>query len=128
MEFPKKQLLVVGDRVLITPEEGGETYDRFRDRVIVPIGDPRGRVISFGGRALDPKARAKYLNGPDSELFDKGRVLYGLTEARRLLRIVALANEPVAFGLLAGVWSGEAPRTKILRLMKADLGRVVDFH
>jgi DNA primase len=72
--------------LVIVPEEGGESYDRFRDRVSFPITDTRGRIISFGGRALDPKARAKYLNGPDTELFDKGRVLYGLPEARRLLQ------------------------------------------
>ena len=72
--------------VLIEPEEGkGQPYDRFRERIIFPITDQRGRVISFGGRALDPNARAKYLNGPDSPLFDKGRVLYGLAEARKLL-------------------------------------------
>ncbi len=71
--------------VMITPEDGGEAYDRFRDRIIFPITDARGRIISFGGRAMDPKARAKYLNGPDTELFDKGRVLYGLPEARKLL-------------------------------------------
>ena len=71
--------------VMIAPEDGGEGYDRFRDRILFPIIDTRGRIISFGGRALNPKARAKYLNGPDTELFDKGRVLYGLHEARRLL-------------------------------------------
>jgi DNA primase len=71
--------------VLITPEDGGEGYDRFRDRIIFPITDGKGRVISFGGRAMDPKARAKYLNGPDTDLFDKGRALYGLPDARRLL-------------------------------------------
>ncbi|HLZ84320.1 MAG TPA: DNA primase [Caulobacteraceae bacterium] len=71
--------------VLIVPEDGGEGYDRFRDRIIFPITDGRGRIVSFGGRAMDPRARAKYLNGSDTELFDKGRVLYGLPEARRLL-------------------------------------------
>jgi DNA primase len=71
--------------LLIVPEDGGLGYDRFRDRIIFPITDARGRIVSFGGRAMDPKARAKYLNGPDTELFDKGRVLYGLPEARRLL-------------------------------------------
>ncbi len=71
--------------VMIVPDDGGEAYDRFRDRIIFPITDPRGRIVSFGGRAMDPKARAKYLNGPDTELFDKGRVLYGLPEARKLL-------------------------------------------
>ena len=73
--------------LLIAPEEGGAPYDRFRERVIFPITDTRGRVISFGGRALDPNARAKYLNGPDSPLFHKGAVLYGLSEARKLLHL-----------------------------------------
>jgi DNA primase len=50
-----------------------------------PITDGRGRVISFGGRALDPEARAKYLNGPETPLFHKGSNLYGMPEARRLL-------------------------------------------
>jgi DNA primase len=71
--------------VLIAPEDGAAPYDRFRDRIIFPIADARGRVISFGGRAMDAQARAKYLNGPDTDLFDKSQVLYGLAEARRLL-------------------------------------------
>jgi DNA primase len=71
--------------LLIAPEGGGAPYDRFRDRVIFPITDGRGRAVSFGGRALDPEARAKYLNGPETPLFHKGRTLYGLPEARRLL-------------------------------------------
>ena len=71
--------------LLIAPEDGGAPYDRFRDRIIFPIADGRGRIISFGGRAMDPAARAKYLNGPDTALFDKGRTLFGLPEARRLL-------------------------------------------
>ncbi len=71
--------------LLIAPEDGASPYDRFRDRIIFPISDGRGRIVSFGGRALDPAARAKYLNGPDTPLFDKGRLLYGLAEARRLL-------------------------------------------
>jgi DNA primase len=72
--------------LLIAPEDGGGApYDRFRDRIIFPIADARGRVVSFGGRAMDPEARAKYLNGPETSLFQKGRTLYGLGEARRLL-------------------------------------------
>ncbi len=71
--------------LLIAPEDGGAPYDRFRERIIFPIADGRGRVVSFGGRALDPQARAKYLNGPESALFHKGATLYGLPEARRLL-------------------------------------------
>jgi len=71
--------------VLISPEDGGQPYDRFRDRIIFPITDSRGKVVSFGGRAMDPNARAKYLNGPETGLFHKGRVLYGLFEARKIL-------------------------------------------
>ena len=71
--------------LLIAPEDGGAPYDRFRDRIIFPIADARGRIVSFGGRALDPEAKAKYLNGPETGLFHKGLLLYGLPEARRLL-------------------------------------------
>lgn len=71
--------------VLISPEDGGAPYDRFRDRIIFPITDTRGKVVSFGGRAMDPNARAKYLNGPETSLFHKSRVLYGLFEARKIL-------------------------------------------
>jgi DNA primase len=71
--------------LLIAPEDGSAPYDRFRDRIIFPITDPRGRVISFGGRALNPEAKAKYLNGPETALFTKSQALYGLPEARRLL-------------------------------------------
>ncbi len=71
--------------LLIAPEDGGAPYDRFRDRIIFPIVEGRGRIVSFGGRAMDPEARAKYLNGPETEIFHKGRILYGLPEARRLL-------------------------------------------
>ena len=71
--------------LLIAPEDGGAPYDRFRDRIIFPIGDARGRTVSFGGRAMDPQARAKYLNGPETSIFHKGHHLYGLAEARKLL-------------------------------------------
>jgi DNA primase len=64
------------------PEGGGEPYDRFRGRIIYPIRDARGRCIGLGGRAMDPNARAKYLNSPETELFDKGRSLYNIGPAR----------------------------------------------
>lgn len=76
---------LIDSGVLISPEDGGAPYDRFRDRIIFPITDSRGKVVSFGGRAMDPNARAKYLNGPETSLFHKGRVLYGLFEARKIL-------------------------------------------
>ena len=71
--------------MLISPESGGQPYDRFRDRLMFPILDARGRIVSFGGRAMNPDDRAKYLNGPESPLFHKGATLYGLPEARRIL-------------------------------------------
>ena len=61
--------------LLIAPEDGGSPYDRFRERVIFPITDQRGRVVSFGGRALNPDAKAKYMNGPETELFHTGAML-----------------------------------------------------
>jgi DNA primase len=63
-------------------------YDRFRDRVMFPIRDVRGRIIGFGGRILD-KGEPKYLNSPETELFHKGRELYGLYEARQATRSLA---------------------------------------
>jgi len=71
--------------LLIAPDDGGAPYDRFRDRIIFPIEDGRGRIVSFGGRAMDAEAKAKYLNGPETSLFHKGATLYGLPEARKLL-------------------------------------------
>lgn len=69
--------------LIIRPEDGRPSYDRFRDRIMFPIRDPRGRVIAFGGRAMNPDALAKYLNSPDTPLFHKGTVLYNMDKARR---------------------------------------------
>ncbi|MEO0913035.1 MAG: DNA primase, partial [Pseudomonadota bacterium] len=65
-----------------TPDDGGQPYDRFRDRILFPIRNAQGRAIAFGGRAMDPNARAKYLNSPETPLFDKGRALYNHGPAR----------------------------------------------
>ena len=62
--------------------EGERTYDRFRDRLMFPIRDARGRCIAFGGRIID-QGEPKYLNSPETTLFHKGRELYGLYEARQ---------------------------------------------
>ncbi len=80
--------------LLIAPEDGGQPYDRFRDRIIFPIADARGRVVSFGGRAMDPQARAKYLNGPETSIFHKGHHLYGLAEARKLIAAAPAGETP----------------------------------
>lgn len=69
------------------PQPGG-FYDRFRDRVMFPIRDTRGRVVGFGGRILD-QGEPKYLNSPETPLFHKGRELYGLYEARQELRQIS---------------------------------------
>ncbi len=71
-----------------TAATGAGHYDRFRDRVMFPIRDVRGRTIGFGGRILD-KGEPKYLNSPETELFHKGRELYGLYEARQATRSLA---------------------------------------
>ena len=82
-DFPEALQVEAG--LLIKPDDGGPTYDRFRDRVMFPIGDRRGRIIAFGGRALG-EAPAKYLNSPETPLFHKGRTLYNLAIAREASR------------------------------------------
>ena len=74
--------LIVEAGLCARPDDGGAPYDRFRGRIIFPIRDGRGRAISLGGRAMDPNARSKYLNGPETVLFDKGRSLYNHAPAR----------------------------------------------
>ena len=66
----------------VKSDESNRVYDRFRGRIMFPIRDSRGRCIAFGGRSLDPTARAKYLNSPETPLFDKGSNLYNLVSAR----------------------------------------------
>jgi len=78
--FPEPLAVEAG--LLIRPEGGGACYDRFRGRVMFPIADRRGRVIAFGGRTLGD-GEPKYLNSPETPLFHKGRVLYGLAQAMR---------------------------------------------
>jgi DNA primase len=70
---------------LVIKGEGGKRYDRFRDRVMFPIHDARGRVVGFGGRVID-RGEPKYLNSPETPVFAKGRELYGLFQARDAIR------------------------------------------
>jgi DNA primase len=72
-------LVVFGDDIPVS-------FDRFRDRIMFPIEDARGRTIAFGGRALSPDVPAKYLNSPETELFHKGHVLYNFRRARENVR------------------------------------------
>ncbi len=68
---------------LVIEQDNGRCWDRFRDRILFPIRDRRGRTIAFGGRALDDDVTPKYLNSPETPFFHKGRELYGLYEARQ---------------------------------------------
>ncbi|EOC5531793.1 DNA primase [Acinetobacter baumannii] len=69
---------------LIRSSDSGRDFDLLRDRVIFPIRDPKGRVVGFGGRALNDEIKPKYINSPDSEVFHKNQLLYGLYEGRKL--------------------------------------------
>ena len=103
-----EQLLATG---LVIRKDNGQHYDRFRDRIMFPIRDTRGRTIGFGGRTLGD-GEPKYLNSPETVLFHKGRELYGLYEARQALRnieqlvvvegymdVVALARHGIDFAV-----------------------------
>jgi DNA primase len=91
-EAERLRLLQVGLIIERERKPGADTpaghYDRFRDRVMFPIRDARGRTIGFGGRVLD-QGEPKYLNSPETELFHKGRELYGLYEARQASRTLS---------------------------------------
>lgn len=78
----RKLLLDAG---MLVQNDAGRSYDRFRDRVVFPIRDQRGRIIAFGGRVLGDD-KPKYLNSPETRIFSKGRELYGLYQARQANR------------------------------------------
>jgi len=103
--------LLITTGMSVSKDDGGQ-YDRFRNRIMFPIRDRRGRVIAFGGRVIDKEDNPKYLNSPESPLFHKGRELYGLSEAKQALRqidrllvvegymdVVALAQHGVRYAV-----------------------------
>lgn len=81
--FQREQLLEAG---MLVERESGGYYDRFRNRIMFPIRDVRGRMLAFGARVVDPDDQPKFINSPQTALFDKGRTLYGLDAARRAIR------------------------------------------
>lgn len=83
-DYTVEELVEAG--VLVRREDTQRTYDRFRDRLMIPIRDRDGRVIGFGARTLDPDGIPKYLNSPKTALFDKSHTLYGLDLARKTIR------------------------------------------
>ncbi|HEU4922179.1 MAG TPA: DNA primase, partial [Burkholderiales bacterium] len=124
-DYQDKSLLEVG----LVIENEGKRYDRFRDRVIFPILNARGSVIGFGGRILD-KGEPKYMNSPETPLFEKGRELYGLPQARAAIRtagrvlvvegymdVVALAQFGVGYAVATlGTATTPVHVSKLLRL------------
>ena len=116
--------------MLIAPEDGGDSYDRFRGRLMFPIRDARGRVIAFGGRILGD-GQPKYLNSPDTPLFDKGRTLYNLDRAgplaRKSGRLLVVEGYMDVIGLAqAGIAEAVAPLgTALTEQQIALLWRVV---
>ncbi|PHP64880.1 DNA primase [Zhengella mangrovi] len=102
------------------------SYDRFRDRIMFPITDTRGRVIAFGGRAMSADVPAKYLNSPETELFHKGRVLYNHGPARRAAQeagtVVAVEGYMDVIALAqAGIRHAVAPLGTALTEEQMDL-------
>jgi DNA primase len=80
-KIPVEDMIEAG--LLVAGEDIAVPYDRFRDRIMFPIADWRGRVIAFGGRALEKDVSAKYLNSPETPLFHKGATLYNIAAARQ---------------------------------------------
>jgi len=109
-DYGDKALAAAG---LVKVNEDGKRYDVFRDRIMFPIVDVRGNVVGFGGRVLkDQPGAPKYLNSPETPVFEKGRELYGLYQARRAIRdagrvlvvegymdVVALAQNGVGYAV-----------------------------
>ena len=114
---------------LVVAGENGKRYDRFRDRIMFPIHDSRGRVVGFGGRVLDA-GEPKYLNSPETPVFSKGRELYGLYLARSAIRdaghvvvvegymdVVALAQHGIGYAVATlGTSTTATHAQKLLRL------------
>jgi DNA primase len=109
--FPDYQSDTLSETGLVIAGDDGKRYDRFRDRIMFPIINVRGQVIGFGGRVLD-KGEPKYLNSPETPLFEKGRELYGLFQAQKSIRggqqvlvvegymdVVALAQHGVEYAV-----------------------------
>jgi DNA primase len=109
--FPDYQDAALNETGLVITNEEAKRYDRFRDRIMFPIINVRAQIIGFGGRVLD-KGEPKYLNSPETPLFEKGRELYGLFQAQKAIRsgqkvlvvegymdVVALAQHGVEYAV-----------------------------
>ena len=126
--------LLIEAGLLITPKDFGsdkQPYDRFRGRLMIPIRDPRGRVIAFGGRVIGD-GEPKYLNSPDTPLFDKGRTLYNLDKAlpaaRKAGRVIVVEGYMDVIALAqAGIGEAVAPLgTALTEAQLERLWRIAD--
>ena len=97
---------------LVLPRTGGGFYDRFRDRLMFPITNVGGRTVAFGARTLDPEGQPKYLNSPETPIYRKGTILYGLSEAKDAIRKEGQAVMVEGY-------------TDLLRLMQSGIEHVV---
>ncbi|MFZ5503087.1 MAG: DNA primase [Pseudomonadota bacterium] len=129
--FPNYESDALSETGLVITNDEGKRYDRFRDRIMFPIVNVRGQVIGFGGRVLD-RGEPKYLNSPETTLFDKGHELYGLFQAQKAIRarecvvvvegymdVVALAQHGVEYAV-ATLGTATTPHhvQKLLRLSR----------
>lgn len=118
-DYSEQELLDAG---LASKRDSGGVYDRFRNRVVLPIRDERGRMAGFGARTLDPEGLPKYLNSPQTEVFDKGRILFGLDRARRDIR----AQDQVV--IVEGYMGVLAPHQHGFRNVVATMGTALTEH
>jgi DNA primase len=127
--FPDYQSAQLDTTGMVVTSESGHRHDRFRDRIMFPIINTRAQVVGFGGRILD-KGEPKYLNSPETPLFEKGRELYGLYQAQKAIRaaqsvlvvegymdVVALAQQGVDYAVATlGTATTSHHIQKLLRL------------
>jgi DNA primase len=117
----KVDLQVAAQAGLLVQKSGGDSYDRFRNRLMFPIKDMRGRTVGFGGRALDD-SMPKYLNSPETLIFHKGRTLYGLSTAREACR---QNNQTL---VVEGYFDLLALYNKSIHQVVAPLGTALTLH
>ena len=115
--FPMAELAAAG---LLVQREDGRAYDRFRGRLMFPIHDPQGRIIAFGARALDD-SQPKYINSPQTPLFDKGSCLYALHRARDAIREQGCAI--IVEGYMDALMAHQHGQRNVVATMGAALSR-----
>lgn len=130
--FSTEQIVTAG---LAGRREDGSVYERFRHRLMFPIHNEQGKVVAFGGRALDPKDEAKYLNSPETPIYKKSTVLYNLHRAKQDVRKDNRAVLVEGYMDVIGVWAagihpvvapcGTALTSEQIRAMKRHCERIV---